>query len=76
MSERLPRITAAQLLRALRRDGWYVDDQAGSHVHLRHPVKRAKLTVAAHRGAIIKPKVLQTTLDLAELTVEDLRRLL
>jgi predicted RNA binding protein YcfA (HicA-like mRNA interferase family) len=53
-----------------------VDDQAGSHAHLRHPTKRAKLTVAVHRGAIIKPKVLQTTLELAELSVDDLRRLL
>ncbi len=76
MSERLPRITANELLRALRHDGWYVDDQSGSHVHLRHPARRAKLTVAVHRGTIIKPKVLQTTLELAELSVEDLRRLL
>jgi predicted RNA binding protein YcfA (HicA-like mRNA interferase family) len=76
VSERLPRITGAELLRALRRDGWYLDDQAGSHAHLRHPHKRAKLTVAVHRGAIIKPKVLQATLVLVELSVEDLRRLL
>ena len=76
MSPRLPRVTSEELLRALRRDGWHIDDQAGSHAHLRHPTKRAKLTVAMHRGAIVKPKVLQATLALAELSVDDLWRLL
>ncbi len=33
MSPKLPRITAAELLRALRRDGWYEHHQVGSHVH-------------------------------------------
>ncbi|MBI2941185.1 MAG: type II toxin-antitoxin system HicA family toxin, partial [Chloroflexi bacterium] len=37
MSPRLPRITAAELLRALRRAGWQQHRQTGSHLHLVHP---------------------------------------
>ena len=53
---RLPRITAVQLLRALRRDGWQQVRQSGSHATFRHPVKLGSVTVPRHAGVIIKPK--------------------
>ena len=76
MSPRQPRITAAQLLRALGRDGWYEHHHTGGHVYLKHPTKPGMVTVARHAGTIIKPKTLASILDQAGLTVDELRKLL
>ncbi len=58
------------------RDGWERKRQDGSHLQLWHPTKRGLVTVAAHPGAIIKPKTLASILDQAGLTADDLRGLL
>jgi predicted RNA binding protein YcfA (HicA-like mRNA interferase family) len=76
MSPRLPRITAEDLLRALRRAGWQEDRQRGSHIRLWHPERKGLVTVAYHRGQIIKPKVLESVLEQAGLSADDLRSLL
>jgi predicted RNA binding protein YcfA (HicA-like mRNA interferase family) len=77
MSPRLPRVTGAETLRALRRAGWYVDHQKGSHVYLRHADRPGmRVTVAAHTGEMIAPKTLQSILEQAGLSADDLRRLL
>jgi predicted RNA binding protein YcfA (HicA-like mRNA interferase family) len=72
----LPRITAAELIRVLRRDGWEQVRQSGSHVILKHPTKSGNVIVSRHAGMIIKLKTLQTILVQAGLTAEDLRALL
>ncbi len=76
MSPKSPRITAAQLLRALRRDGWEQVRQSGSHVALRHPTKQGQVTVPKHASTILKPKTLESILEQARLTNDDLRELL
>lgn len=73
---RLPRITAAQLMRALHRDGRTVDRQRGSHAVLVHPTKPGRVVVPVHAGEIIKPGILQGVLADAGLTADDLRALL
>jgi predicted RNA binding protein YcfA (HicA-like mRNA interferase family) len=42
-------ISSADVLRALREDGWQVVRQKGSHVQLRHPAKRGLVTVPSPR---------------------------
>lgn len=76
MSRRLPRITAADLLRALRRDGWVQHRQVGSHVQLKHLTKPGRVTVPHHAGIVLKPKTLMAALEQAGLTVDELRALL
>lgn len=73
---RLPRITAVELLRALRRDGWQPARQSGSHISLKHSTKSGTVTVPKHASVIIKPKTLETILKQAELTADELRELL
>ncbi len=68
-------ITAAELVRALRRDGWYPDHQTGSHLFLRHANKPGTVIVPAHSGVIIKPGTLQSILRQAGMDAEELRRL-
>lgn len=73
---RLPRITAAELLRALRRDGWFIHEQAGGHAQLKHPTKSGRVTMAIHPGRIVPPGTLKSVLEQAHLTADDLRELL
>jgi predicted RNA binding protein YcfA (HicA-like mRNA interferase family) len=76
MSPKLPRITAAELLRALRRDGWQQVRQSGSHVTLMHSAKPGHITVPKHANVTLKPKTLTSILEQAGLTTDDLRELL
>ena len=69
MVGRLPRITAGEALRVLLRQGWSIDRQVGSHVHLMHEEKPGRrVTVARHSGIILKPKTLSAILIQAGLT--------
>jgi predicted RNA binding protein YcfA (HicA-like mRNA interferase family) len=47
-------MTARELIRALKQDGWYEKDQKGSHLQLVHSKKKGKVTVPIHSGDIPK----------------------
>ena len=77
MSPRLPHITGIQVIRVLRRAGWYPDHQRGSHVYLKHPnFPKMRVTVPIHSGEIIKPKTLQSILKQAGLSITEFQDLL
>ncbi len=76
MSPKLPRVTAREAVRALRRDGWYDDDQVGSHLSLRHPTKVGRVIVPIHVGKVLKPGLLAQILKDASLSVDAFRSLL
>ena len=76
MSPRLPHITAVELLRALKRDGWQRVRQSGSHLTMKHPHKPGVVIVPMHATVTLKPKTLATILKQAGLTVDELLELL
>jgi predicted RNA binding protein YcfA (HicA-like mRNA interferase family) len=76
MPTRLPRVTANELIRALRRAGWFRDHQTGAHLFLRYDDRLGTVVVSRHAGKIIKPKTLQSILDTAGLTGDELKELL
>ena len=76
MSPRSPRITAVELLRALKHAGRQPVRQSGRHVTLKHPTKPESVTVPKHANVIIKPKTLSSILEQAGLTAHELRELL
>ena len=49
MSQRLPVVSGAKLVRGLERLGWQVARQRGSHVRLKHPNRATAVTVPLHR---------------------------
>lgn len=71
----LPVLSARALIDALRRAGFEVVRQKGSHVRLRHPDGRV-VTVPVHPGQDLGRGLLRKILRDAELPVEELLRLL
>ncbi len=74
MSERLPVVSGAQLIRVLEQLGWEVVRQRGSHVRLRHRDRSTFLVVPLHRE--LKRGTLSGILRDAGLDREELRKLL
>jgi predicted RNA binding protein YcfA (HicA-like mRNA interferase family) len=43
-------MTVREVLKRLRDDGWSVYEQTGSHIQLKHPVKKGRVTIPNHKG--------------------------
>ena len=73
---KVPSVNYPQLINALRRDGWIVIRQKGSHIRLqkRLPDEILKITIPAHRP--IKRSTLSHILKQAHLSVEKIIELL
>ena len=56
-----------ELLRIVKKDGWYIVRQAGSHVILRHPVKKNQIVVPDHGSKEIGKGLAQSILKQAGL---------
>jgi predicted RNA binding protein YcfA (HicA-like mRNA interferase family) len=74
MSAPLPVVTPQQVIRALRKDGYVLDHQTGSHVYLRHPSKPGLVTVPFHRRDL-KRGTLKSILHQAKLSVDEFLKL-
>lgn len=73
---KVPALNYDRIVMALQRDGWVVVRQRGSHIRLqkRLPDKTLKLTVPMHK--LVKRSTLSHILKQANMTVEELNRLL
>lgn len=76
MSEHFPRPTAKDLIRALKKLGFYEARQRGSHVILVHSDGRRKVSIPFHAGKIVPLGTLKGILEDAEVTAEGLRKVL
>jgi len=72
---RLPPIGADDVLRVLRKLGFYLVRQRGSHVRLKHDDGRV-VTVPVHRGRQIGQGLLRKILRDAELSREEFIRIM
>ena len=71
---KLPVISGSQAVKAFQRAGWRVDRQRGSHVVLLKTGHIASLSVPQHKE--LAPGTLRSLLRDAEMTVEELLRVL
>jgi len=75
MTEKLPRVTAADAIRALEKAGFFFVRQSGSHkIYKNKEGKRA--TIPYHSSKILHSKTLKTILRDANLTTDNLIELL
>jgi predicted RNA binding protein YcfA (HicA-like mRNA interferase family) len=75
MSTKTPVVTGDRLIRVLRRIGFRVSTVVGSHHVLRRPDGRST-SVPVHAGRTLKRGTLAAILADADMTADDLRRLL
>lgn len=68
MSERLPMVTASEVIRVLEKSGFSFTRQSGSHKIYKN-LKGNRVTVPFHSGKILHPKVLKSILFDAEMSV-------
>lgn len=75
MSDRLPRLTAREIIAVLHKVGFVLSRQSGSHkIFINQNGKRA--TVPFHNGKVLHPKVLKSILRDANIGVDQLKELL
>ena len=75
MSEKLPRITASDVIKALEKEGFTLSRQSGSHKIFKNQQGK-RVTIPYHSGDILHPKLLRSILSDAGLTVEQLKGLI
>ena len=75
MSERLPRVTASEIIKVLEKSGFTLVRQSGSHKIYRNN-HGLRATVPYHAGKILHPKVLKSIMREAELSLEQLNEML
>jgi predicted RNA binding protein YcfA (HicA-like mRNA interferase family) len=73
MSDKVPCLSGKEVIKALVKLGYTVHDQKGSHIHLRHPVRKP-LTIPNH--AEIARGTLRVIIKDAGLTIEEFTGLL
>ena len=74
MTDKMPRVTASDVIRALEKSDFFFVRQSGSHKIYKNSAGK-RVTVPFHSGKIIHPKVLRNILDDAELTIAELKEL-
>ena len=75
MTEKLPRITAWDTIKALEKAGFIFSRQSGSHkIYKNKEGKRT--TIPFHSGKILHPKILKSILRDAHFTIEEFKELL
>ena len=76
MSQHLPALRPAKVLKALLRAGFYIHHSKGSHHYLKHPDKpEVRVTVPMH-NADLKRKTLASIIDQAGYSIEEFLGLL
>ena len=75
MKEKLPRLKPNEIIKVLEKLGFFLSRQSGSHKIFKNR-KGKRVTVPYHSGKTLHPKVLKSILKDADITVEELKKLL
>jgi len=75
MSEKLPRVTANEMIKIVEKLGFRFSRQSGSHkIYKNNEGKR--VTIAYHSGKILHPKVVKRILVDAGLSVDEFKKMM
>ena len=69
MTQKLPRVTAGEVIKVLEKNGFFLARQSGSHKIYKN-IEGKRVTVPYHSGKILHPKVLSSILKDANLTLD------
>jgi predicted RNA binding protein YcfA (HicA-like mRNA interferase family) len=76
MSPYLPQVKAKDLVRIIKKQGFVLDRQKGSHAIYYRASDKARVVIPMHAGRDIKPKTLRGIIDDLQLTPEQFKELL
>lgn len=76
MMSHFPAVTAKELIKALKVNGFIEHHQKGSHIIFKRETDKRRVVVPFHAGKIIPRKTLKAILLDADLTIEKFRELL
>jgi predicted RNA binding protein YcfA (HicA-like mRNA interferase family) len=74
MTAKLPRVKASEVISALEQIGFFLARQSGSHKIFKNDQGR-RVTIPYHSRKILHPKLLQSILRDADLTIERFKEL-
>jgi len=74
MTQKLPRVTAGEVIKVLEKTGFFLARQSGSHMIYKN-IEGKRVTVPYHSGKILHPKVLSSILKDANLTLDKFKEL-
>lgn len=75
MSEKLPRVTAKEMIKIVEKLGFRFSRQSGSHkIHKNDEGKR--VTIAYHSGKILHPKIVKSILVDAGISVDEFKKMM
>jgi predicted RNA binding protein YcfA (HicA-like mRNA interferase family) len=75
MSEKLPRITANEIIKIVEKMGFRFSRQSGSHKIYKNDEGK-RVTIAYHSGKILHPKVVKSILVDTGLSVDDFKKMM
>ena len=75
MSEKLPRVTAKQIIKILESLGFFCSRQSGSHMIYKNPAGK-RVTIPYHGNKILHPKLFKSILKDADIAIEDIKKLI
>ncbi len=76
MPPKLANLKPRIVIRALQKGGFYIHQQTGSHVHLKHPTKPGRVTVPYHQRFDLPKPVVRSIIRQAGLSTEEFFELL
>jgi predicted RNA binding protein YcfA (HicA-like mRNA interferase family) len=71
MSQHLPALKPARVLRALERAGFFVHHVKGSHYILKHPDKLHLRVTLPFRGTDLKRRTLMSIIEQSDLSIDE-----
>ena len=75
MTNKLPRVSASEAIRALEKAGYFLVRQSGSH-RIYKSAEGRRVTVPYHSGKELHPTILKSILRDADLTFEEFLELM
>lgn len=74
MSGKLPKVTAKEIIVVLKKVGFTLSRQSGSHKIYKNIVGK-RVTIPFHAGKVLHPKIIKSILKDADVSVEKLKEL-
>ncbi len=75
MNEKLPRVTANEMIKIVEKLGFRFSRQSGSHKIYKNDEGK-RITIAYHSGKILHPKIVKSILVDAGISVDDFKKIL